>query len=344
YEKTQPASWLEAWWLELAYLSWREGLCINSNYWIVLADDPHAYGLATAPEPLRPSDPEYHAGRVCESGAYSEFQIRRAVKFIQRTLDYKERVDEGLIPIDRTKAGPLCMHQYTCYFGMTRIPRPGSDELRQDKATTRARSIVVIVQDQVYSVEVYDTAGQRRPDGDLEADLQAVVADTCERSAHGDLDPAVTVLTAGHRDRWAAAYERLEQQPRNYMTLASIQESLFAVSLDTTFSDPPGSINAQQQSIKCHSTNPGHNRWYDKCISYVFDRNGTAGYVGEHSPCDALIPAFMLEHVCKAVAAENISSAVPSPHTPAYQPQIRRLRFTDVDSTVLGMIAEAEAE
>ncbi|KAJ2383194.1 hypothetical protein H4S02_005410, partial [Coemansia sp. RSA 2611] len=54
YEKTQPYSWLEKWWFELAYLSWRESLCINSNYWIAFADDPNAYGLAVAPEQLQP--------------------------------------------------------------------------------------------------------------------------------------------------------------------------------------------------------------------------------------------------------------------------------------------------
>ncbi|KAJ2712023.1 hypothetical protein H4R19_002969 [Coemansia spiralis] len=344
YEKTQPNSWLEAWWLELAYLSWREGLCINSNYWIVLADDPRAYGLATAPAPLLPADPGYSAGRVCDSGAYGEFQIRRAVKYIQRTVDYKELVDDGGIPIDKTKAGPLCMSQYTRYFGMTRIPRPGCDELRQDKATTGARTVIVIVQDQIHSLSVYDSAGHRRLDGDLEADLQAIIADVGERSAHGDLDPAVTVLTAGHRDRWAAAYEKLERQPGSSATLTAIQESLFAVSLDTTFSDPPHSINAHQQTVKCHGTNPGHNRWYDKCITYVVDRNGTVGCLGEHSPCDALIPALMLEHVSKAVGEEEIRSAEPSMFTPGYQPHVRRLRFADADSAVVALIAEAEAE
>ncbi|KAJ2804665.1 hypothetical protein H4R21_001554, partial [Coemansia helicoidea] len=344
YDKTQSGSWLEAWWLELAYLSWREGLCINSSYWIVLADDPRAYGLATAPAPLVPSDPGYSAGRVCDSGSYGEFQIRRAVKYIQHTLDYKERIDSGLIPVDRTKSGPLCMYQYTRIFGVTRIPRPGCDELRQDSATTHARTITVVVEDQLYSVQVYDDAGNRRRDGDLEDDLQAIVADVGERSARGDLDPAVTVLTAGHRDRWAAAYAKLEQQPAIRATLNAIQESLFAVSLDTTFSDPPNSVNAHQQTFKCHGTNPGHNRWYDKCISYMVDRNGTVGYVGEHSPCDALIPAFMLEHVSKAISKEELSSTQPSARTSGYQPQVQRLRFAGIDDEVLALVAGAEAE
>ncbi|KAJ2777917.1 hypothetical protein H4R18_004900 [Coemansia javaensis] len=345
YDKTQAASWLEAWWLEAAYLGWREGLCIHSNYWIVMADDPRAYDQAVAAQPLQPADGEYAAGRVCESGGYGEFQIRRAVQFIQRALDYKELVDEGRVPVDRTKAGPLCMHQYTRVFGMTRIPRMGCDELRQDRATVHARTVVVIVQDQLYSVEVYDSAGHRRLDGDLEAELQAVVADVGERAAHGDLDPAVTVLTAGHRDRWAAVHAELEREPGSSATLAAVQESLFAVSLDTTFSDPPDSVNAHQRAAKCHGTQPGHNRWYDKCINFVFDRNGTASYVGEHSPCDALIPAFLIEYVTReAAAAEGLSRYSASARTPGLRPRARRLRFAGVSETARRLIGEAEAE
>ncbi|KAJ2591269.1 hypothetical protein H4R99_006815 [Coemansia sp. RSA 1722] len=344
YEKTQESSWLEKWWLELAYMAWREGLCINSNYWISFADDPNAYGLETAPEVLLPHDPQYNRGSVWESRSYGEFQLRRAVRYVQKALDYKEMIHEGRLPIERTKSGPLCMDQYLRIFGMTRIPRPGCDELRQDEKTLSSRTIVVLAEDQIYSVDVYDDAGHRKPDGDLEDDLRAIVTDVVERRRTGNMDPAVSVLTAGHRDRWATAFARLEKQPANKATLTAIQDSLFAVSLDTTFSDPQGSINANQQSMKCHGTRPGHNRWYDKCASFIFDRNGASGYLGEHSPCDALIPAYMIEYVSKLVATEHIKANEVSKHTRSYQAQVKRLRFVDIDSTVRSLIREAEME
>ncbi|KAJ1719659.1 hypothetical protein LPJ53_005614 [Coemansia erecta] len=344
YEKTQTNSWLEKWWLEIAYLSKRQGLCINSNYWASFANDPNAYDLALAPEALRPENSDYIKGRIWDSGTYSEFQLRRAVKYIQKTLDCKERVDEGRMPINMTKAGPLCMYQYTCVFGMTRIPRPGCDELRQDNKTLESRVVIVIAEDQIYSIEVYDSAGHRKPDGDLEDELRAITADVAERRRIGELDPAVTVLTAGNRDRWAAAYERLEKQPANRATLMTIQESLFAVSLDTTYNDPPDSINAHQQSTKCHGTHPGHNRWYDKCATLIFDRNGVCGYLGEHTPCDALVPAYMFEHVANAVTQDHIDPQAVSARTHNYHAQANRLRFVDVDSTVNGLIEEAEKE
>ncbi|KAJ2603766.1 hypothetical protein EV177_006616, partial [Coemansia sp. RSA 1804] len=307
-------------------------------------DDPNGYDLVTISVNHTSDDPKHVSETVCEANEYGEFQIRRAVKFIQCTLDYKEAIYSHSIPADRTKAGPLCMHQYNCIFGMTRIPRPDCDELHQTALSVNSHTVIVVVDDQIYSIDVYDSAGCRKHDGDIEAELSAVVADVTYRRIHGDLDPAVTVLTAGHRDCWSDAYAILEQNPKNSATLSAIQDSLFAVSLDTTYSSPAESINAQQLNVKCHGTRPGHNRWYDKCASYVFDRNGAAGYLGEHSPCDALIPAIMLEEVAKNVAKQSIVQGVPSESTPGYTPQVQRLRFANVDPRVVALIEQAEAE
>lgn len=51
----------------------------------------------------------------------------------------------------------------------------------------------------------------------------------------------------------------------------------------------------------------GHNRWFDKALTIVVEPNGRAGIMGEHSPCDALIPSI----VCDFAAAESC----PAPGT-----------------------------
>ncbi|KAJ2856907.1 hypothetical protein FB639_006053, partial [Coemansia asiatica] len=63
-----------------------------------------------------------------------------------------------------------------------------------------------------------------------------------------------------------------------------------------------------------------------------------------HSPCDALIPAYMIEYVSKLAATEHIRPNEISKHTRNYQAQVKRLRFVDVDSTVRTLIKEAENE
>ena len=42
YEAKQPYSWLEEWWLKMAYHSWREPSMINSNWYLVMKDHPNS--------------------------------------------------------------------------------------------------------------------------------------------------------------------------------------------------------------------------------------------------------------------------------------------------------------
>ncbi len=39
----------------------------------------------------------------------------------------------------------------------------------------------------------------------------------------------------------------------------------------------------------------GRNRWYDKALTVMVETNGRAGMMGEHSPCDALIPSIVVD-------------------------------------------------
>lgn len=60
-----------------------------------------------------------------------------------------------------TKAGPLCMHQYKRLFGITRVPRPGLDVL-VGSHPSKARHVLVLYQDQLFAVDVYDSeTGER---------------------------------------------------------------------------------------------------------------------------------------------------------------------------------------
>ena len=68
YDSTQPHSWLENWWLALAYLSWRESVLVNSNWYIIVQKHP-AHG-----------QPNH--------------QIKRAAGFISNFLTFKESLDE----------------------------------------------------------------------------------------------------------------------------------------------------------------------------------------------------------------------------------------------------------
>lgn len=130
YDKTQPYSWLENWWLSLAYLSWRESVLVNSNWYIIVQKHPN-YGQHN------------HA-------------IKRTAGFITSFLDYKEMIDSGQISAQGKE--PLCNYQYTRMFGITRIPIKSEDILVTHQ---ESKHIVVMIQDQIYAVDVFDQTGGR---------------------------------------------------------------------------------------------------------------------------------------------------------------------------------------
>jgi carnitine O-acetyltransferase len=41
---------------------------------------------------------------------------------------------------------------------------------------------------------------------------------------------------------------------------------------------------------------PGRSRWFDKSINMSVERDGRASVNGEHSPCEALIPAIAVDY------------------------------------------------
>jgi carnitine O-acetyltransferase len=83
--------------------------------------------------------------------------IKRAAGFITSFLDYKQMIDSGTLPAEGGKEPP-CMYQYTRMFGITRIPIQNEDVLvtHQD-----SKHIIVMIQDQIYAVDVFDQTGDR---------------------------------------------------------------------------------------------------------------------------------------------------------------------------------------
>lgn len=106
--------------------------------------------------------------------------------------------------------------------------------------------------------------------------------------------------------------------PANRTVVNSIEDSLFALSLDSSVlpipdGHPAPPHTATPASVDALARNAsgagrgGHNRWFDKALSVVVEPNGRAGIMGEHSPCDALIPSIVADFAaaepCPAVGA-----------------------------------------
>ncbi|KAF9273022.1 hypothetical protein BGZ68_001905, partial [Mortierella alpina] len=153
-DRAAPDNWLDdTWWISKAYHEWREPLLVNSNWYILMRND------LNHPAKFQPT---------AENPAYTTFQVKRAAHVAQQLLDYTETLFSQNVPIEKTKAGPLCMHQYTQLLGVTRIPQHGCDRLAYTPFPSPSKHIVLIIEDQFFKINVYSKDNKRFLDGDME--------------------------------------------------------------------------------------------------------------------------------------------------------------------------------
>jgi carnitine O-acetyltransferase len=124
-----------------------------------------------------------------------------------------------------------------------------------------------------------------------------------EVATRATLDAPVGFFTCDHRDRWAEARQRLiDLSDVNLASLQEIESAILAVSLDDVAmreTVPAGDeLASATASFQYGLANPV-NRWLDKSLTLFIERDGRGGMNGEHSPCDALIPAIMAEETLR---------------------------------------------
>ncbi|ORY88754.1 acyltransferase ChoActase/COT/CPT [Leucosporidium creatinivorum] len=301
-DRSSPSNWLDDnFWLKCAYHSWRVPLPVNSNWWILMADD---VGI---PESVRSSVPP--------KGEYTEWQVKRSAKLVERLVEFKLKLDRQDILPDSSRAGPFDMHQYTRVYGVTRVPGLPTDSLVHSPHPHPSSFIIVSVNDHFYKLPVTTKEGDAIPLATLEANIWAIADDAGSRAPGA----GVGACSGDSRDAWTDAREHLlALDPQNRANITTIEDSLFVLSLDAhtikSAEYKSSSPKTQTPDLDAHivsassSAGTGRNRWWDKGIAVAVETNGRASMIGEHSPCDALIPSIVADYVlAEGVAAEGQS-------------------------------------
>jgi hypothetical protein len=135
----------------------------------------------------------------------------------------------------------------------------------------------------------------------------------------------------------------LDLSPQNYSTLEKIDSSLFALSLDCS-TPAPLSMSSLHERRDAHLHNTaygcmGRNRWFDKTISFSIETNTRLGMMGEHSPCDALIPSVLGDFTVGVGMDHAFLSQTPTPDLRGWN----HLGW-DVDDTILKACQRVQEE
>ncbi|WFD37994.1 carnitine O-acetyltransferase [Malassezia japonica] len=315
-DQTTDNNWFDdRFWLQKAYHEWRAPLLINSNWWLMFRPDEDTpkevanyLGDAPAYSPEAITKQNWHQ---------SKWGLRRATWLTYRMALYKLALDKETIKPDASRAGAFCMHQYSRVFGVTRIPSRPHDWNTASRPES-AKHITVMANDNLYEVPVFNEHGEIVPLPELEKTLAAIIEDAS--TGRGE---ALGLLTAEQRDTWSLAREHLlTLAPQNRKSLDSVQSSLFVLSLDSNVlglpqGHPSAEVGCEPAVADAHAISTsgggrfGHNRWFDKSLCLNVEPNGRAGFLGEHSPVDALIPSIIGEYLV----------SVPSPKPEESFPQ-----------------------
>lgn len=263
-------NWLADWWTKVAYLSYRSPVVIHSNP-----------GL-------------YFPTRFFEN----DFQwCRYAARVTWASLRYKQMIDYNEIPTENVGKFPLDMAQYKKIYGTCRVPARDVDEI---VFHPKSRHIVVAYKNAFYKVNVYEQSSDKfLSENELTEQFLLILKQNPTESV------AIGLLTTEHRDTLAIAYENLVKDPVNKASADEIASSLFVVCLDSPLPrfDPNEDFDVASHQL-IHgggSKQNAGNRWFDKTLQFIVNRNGINGITYEHSPAEgqpiAVLTDFILKHV-----------------------------------------------
>lgn len=90
-------------------------------------------------------------------------------------------------------------------FGMTRVPSVNSDHFKHSPAINPNTHAIVIVKDQIFSLNMKDTNGKVKSRDDIEKALWLIIKDV--RIGNTERSLPVGVLTGANRDSWTKVSE-----------------------------------------------------------------------------------------------------------------------------------------
>lgn len=189
------------------------------------------------------------------------------------------------------KAYPLDMSQFKGLFGATRIPQRDKDVIYRNETT---KHILVMKDGNFYTIEALDANGNIHSPEFIYSQLKYLASLSTAEAAN-----PLGALTTQNRRLWASTRKHLTSlSTKNADNMSLIDSALFCISLDnTTFN-----ANDPVPTIRNFLFDEYKNRWYDKSLSVIIDKDGTTGINFEHSWGDGVAVLRYFNEVYKDIS------------------------------------------
>lgn len=170
------------------------------------------------------------------------------------------------------KAYPLDMSQFQGLFGATRIPHRDKDVIYRNDKT---KHIVVMKAGNFYTIDVMDSIGNI-----CDPDVIYTQLKYLDAMEPAPAESPIGSLTTQNRRIWASARNHIiSLSTKNADNMTMIDSALFCICLDATNFNDSNPV----PTIRNFLFDECKNRWYDKSLSVIVDKDGTAAVNFEHS-------------------------------------------------------------
>ncbi|XP_036321459.1 carnitine O-acetyltransferase isoform X2 [Rhagoletis pomonella] len=225
--------------------------------------------------------------------------LNYAGKVVYSMARYKQIIDAGEIPVLKMGKYELDNSQFGKVYGTCRIPQKVEDALEYNP---KSLHVVVLYKNHFYKVQIYNNNGVALHPDILVKQFKTIMEAEAKKGVE------IGVLSTDNRDNWAQAYEELLKIDGNKELVKTIQSALFTVSLDECFDVADDQFFNELSGQLIHGGGVklnSANRWMDKTIQLILNRNGMSGFCYEHSPAEGQPIANITDYVTNNLCNEK---------------------------------------
>ncbi len=203
---------------------------------------------------------------------YTSTQIAGVI--INKLVDIYESISSETFEPEKARNTPMCMAQYKQMFKATRIPKINSDEYIV-KEKSKTEHIIIMYKNHMFKVNLSDANAQR-----YSYKMIVNTLDNLLNSKFDENETSMGIITSSPRDEAASLLEDMISINKNSENFEILQNALFVVCIDES------SKTAYDFAMSLIGSNE-NNRYFDKSLQLIFNKDGDFGFNLEHTGADA---------------------------------------------------------
>lgn len=301
-----------------------EKFAIDKRNWLSAFWDNYAY--LDYRDPVSPFVSYFYSHKDFNTRV-SKDQILKSTALTLRILEFMEQIENQTLEPELIKSAPFCMESFKWMFNNCRVPGDKRDtNLVYDGS--KNRFMIVISNGHIYKLQTHDENNNLLNFNEVYYALKNIRENSLKRGVNKN---PIGILTSSNRDEWFKNYEKLNKiSIKNKVHFDSIFKSSFVLCLDDNL---PNTIEAKSRN--CWHGN-GFNRWFDKPIQIFVAKNGSSGFLGEHSKMDGTPTLRLNDWLVGQISSFELKEN--DLKLPGSLPEINELNF-EIDNGIKDAIA-----